>query len=333
MRRLARYLIPLVSLFAIVGMLRVLEAATTLSGLVTLPSPTMIQPGAILTGQALRLGETTTVDPRTGSGVQRPVASILYARDGSTAYEKTGSTSTAWEVIGLGSVGAGSTRAGFLTARAASLTGISTSLLTCWREEFADNAPTGFATILAGTGTSAASANNDVGSHWLLSTGATAASRVRFGTNGNVIGRPDTAKFYGAFRFAVTTAIDAQTQMAVGFTNISLAGVQFGPGICGPLSTGFYVFQYDATTLVTCGGTNVVTTVPVSTAQHLWEVWGVGDNKLHFAADGAELGNSPVTQAAAGTSSLRWQTDTLNNATAASRVTDLDFVQVCWSET
>ena len=331
MKKLLSYVLPLAALFAITGALSAI-AGVTPSSITSLRSPTLVFNGPSIGAQLLRIGETRSVPPSIAPGVQRPVGSFLYDPSGAFAYVKTNAGPQGWEQLVSGSITAGGTSYGQLVGRAVSLVGFG-SALTCWREDFAATAPTAYATILAGTGTSAASANNDVGAHWLFTTGATAASRVRFGGQGNVIGRPDTARFYAAFRFAVTTAIDAQTSLAVGFTNNSIAGVQFGPGICGGVSTGFYVFGYDAQTLATCAGSTVTTTVAVSTVQHLWEVWGVGDTRLHFAADGVELGNSPVTQASAGTNSLRWQTDTLNGTTAASRVTDMDFVQICWNQT
>lgn len=97
MNRAPRYLIPLLSLFAVVATVRAIEAATTLTGQVTIPSPTMIQPGPILSGQGLRIGESiiTSFDPRV-SGLSRPVGSVVYTRDGTLGYAKTGTGSTSW---------------------------------------------------------------------------------------------------------------------------------------------------------------------------------------------------------------------------------------------
>jgi hypothetical protein len=72
-----------------------------LTGQQTIPAGVLVQPGPILSGQALRSGEAiaNAFDPRV-SGLSRPVGSIVYTRDGSIAYRKATNVATGWELWG-----------------------------------------------------------------------------------------------------------------------------------------------------------------------------------------------------------------------------------------
>jgi len=333
LKRLIRYVAPLVVIFGLAGLLRLADAGVTPSSITSLRSPTLVFNGPNLSSQLLRIGETGSVPPYLGSGLQRPVGSFLYNPNGALAYIKTAAGPTGWEQLSAGSIAAGTTDQGALTARASQLVGFGTGM-TCFREDFVTTAPTGYATILAGSGTSSASALNDVGAHWILATGATASSRVRFGGNGNVIGKPNTNRFYMAWRWAVTSGVDAQTNAGVGFSDISIAGVNFGPAVCGATSTTNYVFQYDSTGAATCSGTKVASnSIAINATLHVWEVWALADGKLHFAVDFTEQVTSPVTMVSPGSNSNRLQADVLNGTTAANRAIDMDYYQICWGET
>lgn len=330
-RRVLRSLVPLLSLFAVIGMLRVLEAATTLTGQVTIPSPTLVQPGPIVLGQQLRIGEaiTNTFDPRV-SGLTRPVGSMVYSRDGSTAYIKTGTTQAAWEKLSAGSIGSASEQTA-LIARAAALTGISPALLNCYRDDFFTSLSTLHTVGVGGTGAASISAGSSVvGSFATITTGASASGRLRFFGQGSQIGRPDTNKFYYASRAAVTTAIDAQTFAIVGLADRSSLPV-IGLGVCGNTSTANFVADYDATTF--CTGTKPSTGKAIDTSQHVWEMWSTGTTALHFAVDLGEISGSPFTQASSPTASIAIYGDITNGTTAATRSMDMDWVLVCWSET
>lgn len=335
MSRLFRRLIPLLSLFAIVGMLRALDAATTLSGTVTIPSPTMVMPGAIYSGQALRLGEsiTNTFDPRV-SGLVRPVGSQIYTRDGATAsYIKTGTASTAWEPIGAGSLAGGATRVGALTARAAAVTAISPSLLTCSVADWQVSHPVApnYVVTVVGSASSASTLTN-VGGVAVFSTGATANSTLLITINGAVqLGPPTTSPFYYAHRMAVSTAIDANTQIGIGLHDTTF-GTGLLWGICGASSTIRYTFNRGVGAFP-CGGT-VVITATTSTANtfHLFELWGLGDGSVHAAIDGTEISGSPFnTGIPAANAMLRM--DFRNGATAANRAFIHDYYMLCWAET
>lgn len=330
MRRLARYLIPLVSLFAIVGMLRALDAATTLSGLVTLPSPTMVMPGPIISGQALRLGEsiTTSFDPRV-SGLTRPVGSIVYTRDGTASYIKTGSTSTAWEAIGSGSVGGSTTSQGQITARAGQLAGFGAQF-ECARDDYFYSPQTLNSVSNAGSGAVTIAAGNLVGGRLLLTTGGTASSQAVMTTTGPLFGRPDTNRFYFAARVTAENTSDAQTQLGVGVATVSFASsLLFGS--CGGTSTTNWTFQRDGATA--CSGTVVDTGIALAPGTlFLMEIWTVADGKVHAAINFTEISGSPFTMAAPPTNSLRLYMAAVNGTTASNKGIDIDYWQGCWSQ-
>src|SRR6185369_6181931 len=137
MKSFARFVLTFGVLCASAFIVYKVDAATTLSGAVMLPSPTLVMPGPILLSQQLRIGEAVaaSIDPRNG-GFQRPIGSMIYSRTGGAAYVKTDTPAAAWEALGQGSLSGSANRAGFLTGRAAFTAGIPTSTLTCFREDY-----------------------------------------------------------------------------------------------------------------------------------------------------------------------------------------------------
>jgi hypothetical protein len=310
-----------------------IEAGTTgFSSQQTLPAGIVVQPGTNLSGQAIRIGESVaaTFDPRT-SGLARPVGSWVTARDGASAYAKVGTGNTAWEKLGAGAFAGDATRPGQLTARAAFLTGISPTALTCWRDEYVYNPTTLGINSNSGTGTVGTAVGDTVGGRLTVSSGATAASIGLHTSAATVFGRPDTNRFYVAVRSIVQTTIDAQTSIGVG-ASINALNNSWMLGVCGATSTVNYTFQYDG--IPPCSGTVVNSGIAVSVGTAvLFEVWGVADGKLHAAIDGTELSGSPFTMASSPTNSMRTYITAKNGTTAAARTVDLDFYQACWSET
>ena len=335
MKKLLRFALPLAVLFVVVATLNAI-ANTTLSGLVTLPSPTFVMPGPIITGQALRLGESIGINVT--PGLTRPVGSMAYQRDGQVAWLKTGPGSSAWEQIRPGSQAvAGS--AGYWTTRAQSLAVFPSNggvggVITCLRDDF-DATPAAplYVTTAAGSATLAvAGSTSIVGGMWDLSSGATAGSTAFLWTPSTPFGRPDTQRFYLASRFAVTTAIDSATNATVLLGGGGITP-NIGIGICGTTSTTIFQAWYDGAG-TTCGGTKVSTGVSfVAGVQHQFEQWGLGDSKVHFAVDQLEIAGSPFTMAAAPAVSQRASIIVGNGATAATRTLEIDWWQFCWSET
>lgn len=304
---------------------------TTLTGQLTIPSPTMVQPGAIYSGQALRLGESiaNTFDPRS-SGLTRPVGSWLYTRDGTLAYAKTGTASTGWELLTSGAIG-GSNAASQRTVRAAQLTGISTSLLTCFREDFAIH-PSGaaagvYTSFASGSGTLAPSVNT-IGGRSDVSSGATANSFYILATQPTLFGPPASNRLYFGARVAVTTAIDAQTFAITGL-QVSGFGADVAIGVCGSNSTTNFVLQYDS---LDCLGTFLSTGQAINTSFHVFELWTVADGKYHAAVDGIEISGSPVTPASPPATQLKMMADVRNGTTATNRNMQIDWWHGCWSE-
>lgn len=80
------------------------------TGLTSLPPGVPVAPGAITsTGQPLRIGEAfaNTFDPTTGGGLARPLGSLVYLRNASNAWIKTGAAATAWSTMAAISAGGG----------------------------------------------------------------------------------------------------------------------------------------------------------------------------------------------------------------------------------
>jgi hypothetical protein len=317
----------LLALFAGLGA-KLTSGASPLTSPDTLPTGIMVQPGAILGGQALRIGEAITpgTSPATSpvGGLQRPVGSFAYARDGATAFVKTGVLATDWSAFGASTP---ATKTDALNTRAAGLMG--GAGITCFHEDYLYGDV--IASYTAGLGGSATLSldSSAVGGMLVMATGATTGSTARFITAGTMIGRPDTNRFYIGFRSTYTTAPNATTQFEHGVSN-NIYGSTLGIGVCGVQSTTNYVVIYDSA--ATCNGTRVTTTTAVDGFAHYFETWTVADGKVHFAIDQTEIAGSPFTMATSPTVSLRAYAEINNLTTAANQATKLDYFHLCWNE-
>ena len=325
----------LAGLFALfVGLgARLKGGASVLTSPDTLPSGIMVQPGAILGGQALRIGEAITngTSPATNpvGGLQRPVGSFVYTRDGTQAFTKTGAAASAWSAAGGGAAAVDQ----ILTTRAGTLTGISSALLTCAHEEFVN--PGLFSDILGGSAavSTTAPAINEVGAHVYMTTGTTASSRLRRRTTSDVFGRLDTNRFYIAYRFAVLNGVDTQSIAVAGMGDNSGAGINTGIGICGGTSIAQWVFNCNNSFTGSCNAGSVKTTFGTfDVNQHVWELYGVADNQIHVLEDFVEVTGSPFAMVGTPTQSVTLMWDVSNGTSAINRVIDLDWYHACWSQ-
>ena len=142
-------------------------------------------------------------------------------------------------------------------------------------------------------------------------TGATANSLgITYGPG--FLPRVDTGKGYWRSRLKFDTGIDAQTLIGwflygtSGTTSIGIAQV-------GSLSTTKIVLQYDGN----LGGTKL-DLLTTDTAYHDYELWWLGDGKLHVAVDGVEVGTG-VTPATPIAVTLKDFVYYSNGSTAANR--------------
>lgn len=182
--------------------------------------------------------------------------------------------------------------------------------------------PMGWASSFVSSGTGALNATDESAGVEQLNSGATASSTAAIFTNAATILRMDTAPFYFACRFKVTSAVDAQTTIFCGTQAIS-GSKTVAVGVFGASSTANYVLQYDG--IVT--GSFLSLGVAIDTAYHIFEVWGTGDGKLHVSIDfGADKG--PVTQASAPTVASYMLLQVQNGTTATARTARYDYVAV-----
>jgi hypothetical protein len=182
----------------------------------------------------------------------------------------------------------------------------------------------GWSQQLVGTGAGATLLNDEGGGVHQLTTGATAASSATAFTNPPLVRNVSTTPFYFATRIKLTTAITAQTIAVSGLINAVLGTKTIAVGAVGALSAVNFVLQYDG---LVPAGSFASFGVALDTNFHTFEVWAVGDGKLHFAIDfGSDLG--PVTQAAAPTDSCSPTRQVLNGTDAVTRTIRFDWVAV-----
>lgn len=335
MKKLLLYVFPLAVIFALAHMLPS-EAGVTPSSITSLRAPTPVLNGPILAGHPLNVAEVSILSPLSangGAGLQRPVGSLIYAQAGNGAYVKTGPLATNWEFLTLGSIAGSANAAGARVARAAALTGISASLITCAREDYVNgNQPPQNTVAIAGTGSATSSTGDFVGGRILVSTGASASSFVVLSSATTIFGRPDTNRFYYGFRASPESASDGQTNIGVGVAIVSfLRSILIGS--CGATSTANWTLNRDGSTA--CGGTvtDLGVALPSPGVFTVGEMWSQADGKIHIALNGTEVTGSPFTMAASPVNSMRTYTAAVNGTTAANRGIDIDWWTACWSET
>jgi hypothetical protein len=291
---------------------RPLGASTTLTGQLTIPSATLVQPGTILTGQALRVGEAInpTTDPRTSTGaVSRPVGSLLYTRDGLVAYLKTGSASTAWVAVSaLGGVSLWDR----YTRVAQSLVG--TTVDSALGTEFdTDNWQ-----IFSSAGSGSQSTVVDRAGAVRLSTGATAGSFARIQPHGLplYVDAMSTTRFYFYVRAKVVTAVDAATTL-----DLRLGGVTGNPavsiGVNGSVSLVAWYYHVNNGGGVTASGALGT----IDTNWHDFEIYS-DTSIIYFRIDGTVITTAAASNLSAGAAATDIAIS--NGATAAARTVDID---------
>jgi hypothetical protein len=128
-------------------------------------------------------------------------------------------------------------------------------------------------------------------------------------------------------RFSITSAVDAQAVCALDLIG-QITGTPGAPqiifGVIGSLSTAFFSFLVqDNGGAVNASG---VTTVPVDTAMHVWEVWNDGTT-ITFMIDGVQVATAAAS--GAGTNPCAPSIFAGNGTTAAARTIDADYLYFC----
>jgi hypothetical protein len=164
-----------------------------------------------------------------------------------------------------------------------------------------------------------------VGGVVTASTGAAAGNTIINQAPGFFVPRLDTAVGYMSFYARVNTAIDVQTVAAWGLSN-TLNNQPVYAGFNGGKSLTKFVGVYDASGIPGATGTTV-TMGTFDNNWHFFEIWYIGDGKIHFAQDGIEWGAGP-TMGAAPVVPCTIQTFLENGTTAANRSCDLDWISL-----
>ena len=128
-----------------------------------------------------------------------------------------------------------------------------------------------------GTGASATGAGV-----WAVSTGGTAGGiyQAIAGAGTGFFATPFRTgqPWFITARFAVTTAITAQTRAGSGAFDTTGGVINLLMGVEGSVSTGFFVLKSTA-------GASITTTVAIDTAQHTHRAWRVGST-TYYSIDG-----------------------------------------------
>lgn len=178
--------------------------------------------------------------------------------------------------------------------------------------------------VNAGTGTSVLSVVDKAGV-LIMSSGASASGLTSIGPHGapSIIDNPKATPWYLGSRAKLTTAPDAAAYLVpCGLASVAFASPAFAVGGIGFLSTGFfsmYAQDNGATTRV-----SGVSTVPLDTAYHYFEMWSDGAT-LFAAIDMA----APFVSAAntlVGTNPVMWALQAGNTTTAATQTQKIDLV-------
>lgn len=323
------YALPVALLAALLGIFAFLGARLTggaapLSLPETLPAGIMVQPGAILQGQALRIGEA--IANGTTPTFQRPVGSFAYTRDGTTAFMKTGTAATGW--TGVAAIGGGTTGSA-LTSRAIALAGLGPNA-SCLHEDYVLQTVILYDFRGVGSGTQANETTaGAVGGWYRTFTGGTANSRSRTTAFGTTYQNIQAEPFYFAARWKVASAIDTQTKIMVGVAD-SVPTKGLGVGVCGSNSTTTF-FYNDDWTAGPCTGVITSTGISTLTTAHLWEFWGNGTATFNVAVDGTTIATNVALTST--TTPLRaFYADVQNGTSAVDREIEVDYFHACWND-
>jgi len=189
------------------------------------------------------------------------------------------------------------------------------------------NIPDGWVEQLINTGATTLAVGTEGGGVSQLSTGVGASSNANHTTKSPIIRAVGTVPWYFAGRMKITTAVTAQSTAATGLLDVAGTKTLYC-GFIGGLSAVNFGFQYDGIGT----GTFLNTGVAVDTNWHVFEIWGLGDGKLHAAFDfGADLG--PVTMSAAPAGSVYIQRVITNGTDAVARTALHDYVACLYKRT
>lgn len=191
--------------------------------------------------------------------------------------------------------------------------------------EDSNAALTGWIEQLSGTGAIVTNVAGSSGGSAQFSSGATASSFSAANSSAAMFGNRRTTRWYVATRFAVTTAIDAQTKASFGVYDLP----QVSPSnLCGVFGTAFsgsntnFLCQFDGDR----AGSYIDTLVPIDTAFHVYEQYCLGDNVYRIRVDGGTEKSATMTVASATSANAFFWTQ--NGTTAAARTIVVDWVLV-----
>lgn len=229
---------------------------------------------------------------------------------------------------------AGLTLNEWLRARATGLVGIADPRNAAWLfDDFLESAasltqPLGWLPANVGTGAGLMAITDEGGGVHQISTGATAASSVVSINDSAQIRNAATAPWYCATRQKITTAVTAASVAAGGLGDLA-ATKSIAAGFVGPLNAANFVFQYDG---LEPAGSIINSGVAVDTAYHVFEMWCLGDSKIHCAIDyGPDLGGVAMAAAAAG--SYNGYRVVRNGADAVARTMRSDWLAIMCQRT
>jgi hypothetical protein len=183
--------------------------------------------------------------------------------------------------------------------------------------------PTGWRRVVVGTGDSTTLLNDEGAGVNNLTSGANAASSMLALSDLPAIANVATAPWYVAHRMKCISGKTAQTTMVSGLCDPTMANKTISGGFNGALNANNFVFQYDGLN----AGAAIDTGVVFDLNFHVYEMWGRGDGKVHFAFDfGADLGN--VTMAAPAATAHSLYRLAANGTDAVARLLRSDYAAV-----
>jgi len=179
-------------------------------------------------------------------------------------------------------------------------------------------------TVGAGSATAVLSTTQK-GGRYLLSSGATGSSlgSLQPHGSGSFIDNPKATAWYLYVRGKVTTAIDANSYVAInglatpGRTSPAIAMGVVLPAVSTTNFTGYAQNNAGVTQISKDLG------VPIDTADHDWEMWNDGAT-LFFAIDSVTVGSGANTNV--GTNPVTIVLQIANGATASNRAMDIDTI-------
>jgi hypothetical protein len=142
-------------------------------------------------------------------------------------------------------------------------------------------------TYTLGAAPAAQSISDEGGGVQQITVAAAAGSRASNFLNGPAVANANTKPWYCVFRKKLTTAFVAASKSYAGIFEANGGGNAITAGFHGTLHATNFVAQYDGAE----SGNIINLGVAADTAYHVFEIWGIGDGKLHAAIDfGPDLG-------------------------------------------